>query len=436
MTSAAGQPANAPASLSRRYFRPWRLLAVLLLLGAAGALGGPQLWAWYHFRMGRSALERYDSEPALDHLNRCLRVWPNSISAHLLAARAARRNEDFTEAEQHLRRCQALRKDQSDETVLEWALFHASGGDLAEVEQFLQEQTNKGPAEAALAWEALAHGYIRVYRTHDAFTCLNRWLEQDPDNVQALALRGGVWMQAGSALKAAADYRRVVELAPGRRWKDRWQLVLCLLDIGRYDEALPHLEDFQRRQPGDPEVLARLARCQVMLGRSKQARELLDEVLQEHPDHALSLRSRGQLALMVGRPADAEKWLTKAVRLTPYDYLARHALAQALRQQHKNRAAEEQQARAERLKDLHESLSEITTRQMPQRPYDPALHCKLGVVLLGLGHQEVGLRWLLGALRLDPTCKPAHEALANYYEQGDPEKAAYHRQEAGLGGGK
>ena len=45
--------------------------------------------------------------------------------------------------------------------------------------------------------------------------------------------------------------------------------------------------------------------------------------------------------------------------------------------------------------------------------------------------KDLGERWLLSALRLDPHYKPAHAALADYYrEQGDEEKAESHSREA------
>ena len=52
------------------------------------------------------------------------------------------------------------------------------------------------PAQAALISEALAEGYQRTYRILDALACLNRWLEHEPDNPQALFLRGNVYYPA------------------------------------------------------------------------------------------------------------------------------------------------------------------------------------------------------------------------------------------------
>src|SRR6266542_7144163 len=114
----------------RLLHRPLLLLTVLGVLGGAVAVGGPHLWALYHFRAGRADLEHYRAEEALAHFNNCLKVWPDSADAHLLASRAARRADDYEAADQHLRECQRLRGGPSDDTAFEWALLRASAGDL------------------------------------------------------------------------------------------------------------------------------------------------------------------------------------------------------------------------------------------------------------------------------------------------------------------
>src|SRR5690348_3779971 len=114
--------------------RPVRLLAVALLL-AGLALGGPHLWAWHQLRAARADLGRHQPEEARAHLDRCLRVWPRSAEAHLLASRAARQGGDLEAADRHLRECQRLRGGASDEITLEWALLRAGAGHPEEVEE-------------------------------------------------------------------------------------------------------------------------------------------------------------------------------------------------------------------------------------------------------------------------------------------------------------
>ncbi len=408
---------------------PFRLLA-LLVAGLAIGLSGPHAWAWHQLRAGRSALARYHPEEARDHLARCLGTWPNSVEGQLLASRAARQSGKFDEAALHLRAAQRQLSGTSDEVAFEWALLQAASGNVREVEEFLQRQTEQAPEKAPLVWEALAEGCVRVYRILDALAFLNHWLGLDPDNLRALELRGLAYQNGKSAHKGAEDFRRVIERDPTRD-ATRWRLVLCLLDMGGYAEAFPHLERVARQKPDDPDVQVRLARCHNMLDRGAEARQIVDAVLERHPEHALALRTRGQFALADNRPAQAERWLRRAVQARPNDYQSQFLLVQALRQQNKVEEARTALKKAEALKDRAERLGELTSRKLSEQPLDPALQCEMGVLVLRNGHAKTGEAWLLSALRLDPNYRPAHAALADHYErQGDVERARDHRRQA------
>jgi predicted Zn-dependent protease len=417
-------------SLRRLLWRPRILLAGILVL-AGLAFAGRHLWAWYQYRAACAALEAYHNDEARAHLDRCLQVWQPSVATHLLAARAARRTGAFAEAEKQLNACGRAAGKAPDVVTLEWSLLQASMGNLSEVEEFLVSQGEKNPAEAPLIWEALAEGYLRMYRVLDALSCLDSWLAHEPNNPQAWFLRGNVHRQVNAVQKYVDDYKHVVDLDPTRN-EARWRLALGLVEVGRYEEAQAHLEQIRRRQPDDPEVLVRLARCYSGLGRGEQARELLDGVLQDHPDNGLALRTRGELALQEARPAEAETFLRRAVRVLPHDYSPQWSLYLALqRQEGKTAEAQAELARAEQLKEQNERLAEIRTRKMSQDPHNPALHCEMGTLLLSQGYKDLGERWLLSALHEKPDYAPAHKALADFYEaQGDAEKAAYHRSEA------
>jgi predicted Zn-dependent protease len=410
--------------------RRWRWLAAVAVVGAAAVVAGPHGSAWYHFLAGRDALDRYRTDDARAHLAACLRVWPGSAEAHRLAARAARRADALEEAREHLTACQRLEKTPSDDTTLEWALLHAAGGDLGDVEDFLYETARNDPDKAPLVWEALACGYLRVYRVAEALTVLQKWLDARPDDLQALALRADVYWTVKAVGKATDDYRRVVARDPDRA-EARERLGVGLMETGRFEEALPHLDWVRARRPDDPDVLVRLARCYMLADRERSARETLDAVLTAHPGYGPALCTRGLFAREAGQADEAEKWLREAVRATPDDYQANYMLATVLSEAGRGPEAKEQMARAQRLKDRLERFTEITTREMSMRPRDPALQAELGKLLLDKGYKDVGEGWLLSALKLDPHQRDAHLALADYYrDQGDAEKADYHRREA------
>jgi tetratricopeptide (TPR) repeat protein len=423
----------------RRLFAPLRPLLqrrrLLIVLGIAMLLLAglsPFLWASYHWYAGRAALKRFHHADALEHLDACLRFWPWSRSSgvHLLAARAARRQGDFEEAQEHIRECQDRLGDTSPETMLEWSLLHAAAGHLDTVEGYLQDRARKNPKEVPLILEALAEGYSRMARMAEAIHCVNEWLAREPDNVQALYLRGNLARQTGSSQKSVADFRRVVELDPEHPYA-RWWLAIGLTDIGRYEEAAGHLEVLHRWRPDDLDILTRLAICRHHLGRGPEARALLDTVLARNPDHGLALLTRGQMLQLSGQLAESEETLHHAVRVMPNDYKAHFWLMECLRKEGKTEAFEAERARTQRLKDRWERLTEINNTLMSQHRDDPALQCELGQLFLELGMPDIGKSWLLNALRLDENCTAAYLGLADYYQQrGEEDTAAEYRRRA------
>jgi tetratricopeptide (TPR) repeat protein len=415
--------------------RRWRLLAALAVLGGVAIVAGPHLWAWYHWQMGQRELERYHGADALDHLNHCLQVWPNSGRVHLLASRAARQAGNYEQADQHLRVCEHL-PEASEDAALERILLHACAGDMSQsIESYLLSRAEKDPSLVPLVLEGLAEGYARTYRIGEAFQCLERWLERDPDNLRALFLRGNLYREMSRLQAGLPDYRRVVELDPEQDDARLW-LVVGLLEDARYEEAWPHLEVLGRRRPDDIDVQVWTARCRAGLGQLAQARQLLDAVLAAHPDHGLALRTRGGIELAEGLAAQAEPWLRQAAQAMPSDYQAQWWLLQSLREQGKHKEAAARKVAVDGLKDRLARLAEITTTQLSAKPHDPALHCKLGKLYLSLGNETLGERWLQVALRENAGYRDAHVALADFYQaRGDLTQAAYHREQAALLGG-
>src|SRR5260370_21159573 len=83
--------------------RPWLVLVLLLLIGAASYRVGMHLWETYHYRAALAALERRDFRQAGSHLQRCLEVNSSDLTVRLLAAQTARRQRDYAAALAHLR---------------------------------------------------------------------------------------------------------------------------------------------------------------------------------------------------------------------------------------------------------------------------------------------------------------------------------------------
>jgi tetratricopeptide (TPR) repeat protein len=407
-----------------------RVWISLLIIAVLLALAAPHLAALYSWRAAEQALAQHRPRDAASHLERCLRAWPRSAAVHLRAARAARLLDDYEAAERHLLECQRLEARPSEDSLLEWALLKAENGDVGTVQVYLIAQARSDPTRADLAREALAAGYLRLYRIHEAMRCLEECLEHDPENLRALYLRGRAWERVHAYPKAVADYQEVVAHDPEHD-DARLRLANCELENGQPAEALAHLEQLRGRQPDNPEVLVRLAFAQNALGQLGLALELIDEVLAHHPDLPSALSARGQLAFEADRPAEAESWLRRAIAANPFDRTAHYDLHQCLVQQGKQAEAGEEEKELTRVVETIERLLAISNRLMPKKPHDPALHHELGTILMRMGKEELALSWFQSALREDPGYRPAHESLAQYYERvGNAEQASLHRERA------
>jgi tetratricopeptide (TPR) repeat protein len=417
---------DAYHALTGRRFA-WTLLAALSFSAFAIWLVVAILVPQYHYRAARQALEQFQAESASAHMAACLRAWPQSGEIHLLAARAERLANHVEGTEAELEACRLLNVPLHDITR-ERAMLRAQNGDLDSVEKFLRNDVELGHPDTIFILEAMVRGAIRVYRLNLAKHCLKLWLERQPDSVQAFLLRARMWELVHNYQDAVSDYQHVVEIDKNNT-EARLGMANCLLELAQPSEALVYLEGLARQHADDPQILVRLACCLNSLNRAAEAQTILDGVLANHPDMTPALQGRAQVALQQGDPEEAERFARQSMALDPYDYQVNYLYYQCLKQNGKFKEAEAQFVQMEKLKNGILRMQELANHKLQAAPNDPALLCEMGTLCIEMGQGEVGLGWLLSALQKAPNFKPAHVALAHYYEQiGDGQRAAIHRR--------
>jgi tetratricopeptide (TPR) repeat protein len=431
----------APSPVWRTYSlrglvrHPGRLFAVLLLLVLCAiplAVLGAHLWVSHHVRAGRAALERYHNEEALAHFQAALKVRPTDPATLVPAARALRRLGAYGEAERYLEICQ---KEHSgdDDVILEQILLRAEQGGVLEVETYCHNRLDSGDSDGPAIYEALTRGYLRAFLWTKAKECLARWLDQSPDDVQALQLQGYVKNEQHDFQGSLDCYRRALQIDPEQDGA-RMHLAEELLDLTQAEEALPHLEYFTKLHPDSSRATIALARCHDQLGDSAQANQILDELLARQPFYAPALSLRGQFALRAGDLPEAEKLLRKACTLEPRNLDAHNQLYLCLVQDGKTDEAKELEPKIKEIERDLQRVQDIAHVEMARAPNDPNLMQELGAILLRAGTEEEGLRWLREALKVDPGHAAAHKTLADYYQKkGNVTEAAKYRKGAGGG---
>jgi Tfp pilus assembly protein PilF len=404
-------------------------IAVLLLVIATGiGIAGIWLWASYHLRAGRAAVQHYHTPEAVLHLQAALSIWPRDPETLLLAARAARRAASFNTADHFLDLYQELRKEDKDLT-LERICLRAERGEPDSVAKYCQSLVEQNDADAPLVLEALAQGYLRSYQPQKAEMVLSKWLELEPDNPQALHIQGQVYDLESRQADAIKSYRAALTADPTL---DEARLRLCdvLMQLGSYEEAQPHLEYLRGRLPQHPKVLVYLARIQDRQGHPEEADKLLAEALARQPHFAPALVDRGVLAIRAGRFGEAEKYLREAVQYDPSDFQAHDRLAFCLEQNDKPAEADKLREHIKQMeKDMTEIQAIIRQGLLERSPHDADLHYRIGMISLRAGAEAEALRWLHSALQEDPNHQGAHKALMEYYQRiRNFRKADEHRQ--------
>ncbi|MFL5241217.1 MAG: tetratricopeptide repeat protein [Gemmataceae bacterium] len=410
----------------RELKKPHFLFAALFLVGISGLaawLTGANLLFEYHFYKARAALSENRLDEARYHAGHCLNLSPQSGRTHLLAAQVARRFGDVKAAERQLTEAQKL-LHLSDDVALERSLLLAQRGEVDGVQSQLRPLIDRGHPQTVQILEALAKGYLRVFRLEEAEKCLKEWLEHDPKSAEANLLLGWSMQQKGMAAESINYFRRSVELDPDNA-VPHFQLAMALIDNVQPDEAIDDLRYLAKVQPNNPTVLVSLARCEHALGEIEEARATLDEVLSNYPNNPGALIERGVLANNTESPATAEVYLKKALEIDPSNPQGNFNYHLCLIKQGKEKEAAEQQAKIRRIdQDLHDSADLLTSR-IPAMPDNPVVHYQAGVILLRLGNDREAERMLFRALKLDPGYVPAQNVLLEHFKKkGDFKQAA------------
>ena len=128
------------------------------------------------------------------------------------AARIARMNDSYPEAEVQLDECRRLLHGPTARTQLETVLLRTQHGEVDQVGDGLLLAAENGEADKKEVLEALARGYMRMMRYVSAQALLDRCLASYPDDVHALDWRGWLLERLGQEDEAARDYERASAL--------------------------------------------------------------------------------------------------------------------------------------------------------------------------------------------------------------------------------
>jgi predicted Zn-dependent protease len=367
----------------------------------------------------------------LDEARRLLAEYckdrPRDPDGHFLAARAARRQRDFADADDHLRHCQKLGFE-PDKLQLEYAMMQAQRDSPDAVEGYLLNKVHEGHADTPVILEALIQGYLKTYQIPKAVHCLEIWRQHDAESMQALFWEGMIAEKLANERAALRIFEVVVSEEPDNR-EARLHLADLLVGVSRdYERALKHYERLQWPEAKELQVWLGTVACKIGLNQLDEAESILRNLRADHPDEPRILSECGQLALRLGKPQEAEEMLRRALIADPYEPDAVYSYSQALHQLGRTAEAKRYDEKHDAIRADLRRLDELG-QQAATNPRNPDLRCEMGVIFLRNGRDLDGVGWLKTALQIDPRHAPTHQALADYFERkGMKREAAEHRR--------
>jgi TolB-like protein/DNA-binding winged helix-turn-helix (wHTH) protein/Tfp pilus assembly protein PilF len=277
---------------------------------------------------------------------------------------------------------------------------------------YFREAIERDPANA-LAFTGLSDSYWSLALTEalqevltpsEAFpqarTAVIKALEIDDTLGEAHASLGHIKFQYERDWAGAErEFKRAIDLNPNYASAHHWY-ALCLMWMGRLDEALDEIKRASKLDPLSLAVNANLGFVLAVSRQYDQATEQFRRTLEMEPNFALAHYRFGQTYVLSGRPADAVAELKKAVALSGSPRAtAELGLAYALAGN-----------RIEALKLLTQ-----LNDQSKQRHISPF---NLAVIYGGLGDKDRALDWLekayeerspsLNLLKLSPAFTSLH----------------------------
>jgi len=232
---------------------------------------------------------------------------------------------------------------------------------------------------------ALGGSLIRQGKTEQSKRYLTRAIELEPGNQHAHERLGNVLAEEGRFEEAASCFREALRIDPGLA-PAHFRLGVLLMDLGALDEARLHLAQAVRLDPDDPKALCCLAVLLSAEGELDQAVAHFRRALQLDPNLLVALIELASIRATSDKAGlrdgqEAIELATRACRLTGYqDPAPLAALAQAYAVMERFRDAESTAERAiraaeaagnERMANAMRQALESYRQHQPFRPNPP-----------------------------------------------------------------
>ena len=180
-----------------------------------------------------------------------------------------------------------------------------SSGDISDALIELEKLVKLAPDSADIR-NRLAGLYLKMERYPEALEQAEAALDWEPENIQALRIRGSVKRVMGDDAEAEICFEKILSLDPGN-----YSFLLDLADISfrrkEYKEAEERIQSYLIRRPNDREAKLLLGKLYAEMGNRTHAIQVFEELAKADPNDTEALAAAAELHKKAGS-------LEKAVR--------------------------------------------------------------------------------------------------------------------------
>jgi len=264
--------------------------------------------------LAKIALARQDLAEAKKYADEVLKESPKNADAlftrgtvYLLRGEAAGAVPDF--------RSVVTENPQNIAAHIRLAEAHALNGESNLAMDTLKAAQRIDPKSREIN-RALARQHARQRNMREAENSLRTILQANPNDLEVIAELGDLYMATRDVKRAEAQYAEVKRRAPNAPIGYVKMAGLAAAQ-GKWDKAVPELEQALKTSPQADPVTAMLAQAYVRTSKPAKALALADERIAKNPGDAFAWNLKGEIQMTQRDRAGAEVSFRKAIELQP-----------------------------------------------------------------------------------------------------------------------
>jgi putative PEP-CTERM system TPR-repeat lipoprotein len=305
------------------YFGQRQQLGCAIAAFEAAVHQDPNSWE-ARFNLSLALLQKHEPANAARELRVAVRLKPDNVLGHIALGEALGELEQNDAAVEQFKL--ALNADPKSVPALDGlAKALIAQRRYSAAIAYLKD----APADPMLQ-DDLAVAYSSSGDVSEAVKLLTALVQQEPTSADRHARLGIAYTQQSQYRQAADEFREAVRLDPSNDIT-RLSYVKALIILAEFQTALPEIQSYYRRKPGDFDGLYLMGVVDRGLGNYAAAEPLLQKAIALKPNHYEARYNLGFVLAKLGKPREALPHLQKALQLNPQSSEARFQLAAVLR---------------------------------------------------------------------------------------------------------